>query len=180
METETTGEVRRVAVPPHRMNALRADWEQVTTALTTQLELQVRMNLTRRCVEVRGSDTTALQRAEEFLRALMAGFAVGDAVALLRVEGLYLDSFEVRDVRTLRGDHFSRAVGRMAGTGGRIKHAVENATQTRIVVADTRVHLLGTVAGLKLAREALSALILGRPPARVQAQLRQLGARREL
>jgi RNA-binding protein PNO1 len=46
-------ETRRVAVPPHRMSPLKRDWINIFGPLTEILGLQVRMNVQRKCVEMR-------------------------------------------------------------------------------------------------------------------------------
>ena len=46
-------EMRRVPIPPHRMTPLKNEWVNVFGPLTELLGLQVRMNVHRRCVELR-------------------------------------------------------------------------------------------------------------------------------
>ena len=71
----------------------------------------------------------------------------------------------------------SRAIGRLAGKSGKTRFTIENATRTRIVVADTRIHILGAFANIRVARDAICSLILGSPPGKVYSKLRSVCAR---
>ncbi|KAI1794635.1 hypothetical protein LXA43DRAFT_995906 [Ganoderma leucocontextum] len=174
-------EIRRIPIPPHRMTPLKKDWVNVFSPLTEMLQLQVRMNVQRKCVEIRTSkhtkDIGAIQKGADFVKAYALGFDVKDSIALLRLDDLYLDSFEIKDVKTLHGDHLSRAIGRIAGQDGKTKFTIENASRTRIVLADTKIHILGSFQNIKVARDAIVSLILGSPPGKVYAGLRTVSAR---
>lgn len=179
--TTLRSETRRIAIPPHRMTPLKKDWVNIFVPLTEMAGLQVRMNVHRRCVEIRTSKETkesgALQKGADFVKAYALGFDVNDAIALLRMDDLYIDTFEIKDVKTLHGDHLSRAIGRIAGQDGKTKFTIENASRTRIVLADTKIHILGSFQNIKIARDAVVSLILGSPPGKVYASLRTIGAR---
>lgn len=160
---------------------MRNQWEQILTPIVQYLKLQIRYNPKNRSVELKSSaeteDQGAIQKAQDFLEAFMMGFEVQDAVAILRLDDLYIDTFLVTDVKMLAGDHLSRAIGRVAGHDGKTKYAIENATRTRIVMADQKVHIMGSYANIALARDAICNLIIGAPPGKVYNQMRNVAKR---
>lgn len=174
-------QTRKVPVPPHRMSPLKASWPKIYPPLVTHLKLQVRMNVKSRAVELRTSkfttDPSSLQKGEDFIKAFTLGFDVDDAIALLRLDDLYIETFEIKDVKTLHGEHLGRAIGRIAGKDGKTKFAIENTTRTRVVLADSKIHILGGFQNIKMARESIVSLILGAPPGKVYGNLRTVARR---
>jgi RNA-binding protein PNO1 len=172
---------RKVPIPPHRMSPLKTNWPKIYPPLVEHLQLQVRMNIKSKAVELRTSkfttDAGALQKGEDFVKAFTLGFDVDDAIALLRLDDLYIETFEIKDVKTLHGEHLGRAIGRIAGKDGKTKFAIENTSKTRVVLADSKIHILGGFQNIRIAREAVVSLILGAPPGKVYGNLRTVASR---
>jgi len=165
------------------MVPLKAAWLKMFPPLVEHLLLQVRMNLKDKAVELRTSkktvDAGALQKGADFVKAFSLGFDVDDAIALLRLDDLYIETFEIKDVKTLTGEHLARAIGRIAGKDGKTKFAIENTTKTRIVLADQKIHILGGFQNIRMARTSVVNLILGSPPGKVYGNLRNVAARQK-
>ena len=71
----------------------------------------------------------------------------------------------------------SRCIARISGEKGKTKNAIENATKTRLILADSTIHLMGSYANIRAARDALCSLIMGTPPGKVYSQLKYVSKR---
>lgn len=93
-------EHRKVPIPPHRMTPLKGSWPKIYPPLVEHLKLQCRMNMKSKAVELRTSKATtdngAIQKGADFVRAFALGFDVDDAIALLRMDDLYIETFEIK------------------------------------------------------------------------------------
>lgn len=94
-------EVRKVPVPSHRLTPLKEHWLKIYTPVVDHLRLDIRFNVKSRNVEIRNPvpddeiGSQHLQKAADFVKAFVYGFEVEDALALIRLDNLFVESFEV-------------------------------------------------------------------------------------
>ncbi|EZG69113.1 putative RNA-binding protein PNO1 [Gregarina niphandrodes] len=182
---------KKVITPEHRIGALKKSWVELTKPVIEELKLAVKFVPRVKQIwivpawvlsepssaEEKPSDAEVrkleshVTKAVEYFKAFLVGFQVRDALAVLRLEDIFLQSFKITEVRRLEGENLSRAIGRVAGKNGRTRDAIQNATRTRILIQDKNVHLLGGFENITLARDAIGSLIIGAPPNKVHSHL---------
>jgi hypothetical protein len=96
-------EVRKIIVPSRRIGPLRETWKELIAPLVTHMGLQVRFNTQTKQIELKvgpaTKDIAAIQKGQDYCRAFVLGFELKDAVALLRMDDLFIDGFDVDDVK---------------------------------------------------------------------------------
>uniref|UniRef100_A0A2K5SI55 PNO1 second type I KH domain-containing protein n=1 Tax=Cebus imitator TaxID=2715852 RepID=A0A2K5SI55_CEBIM len=188
MDTEETRLAKMPVFPPLCGDRLLSGKEEtrkipvpIFTPVVEHLGLQISFNSKSRNVEIgtckKTNDGSALAKAADFVKAFIFSFQVERALALIRLDDFFLECFEITDVKPLKGDHLSKAIGRIAGKGGKTKFTIENVTQTWTVLADVRVHILGSFQNIKMARTAICNLILGNRPSKVYGNTRAVASR---
>ena len=74
---------------------------------------------------------------------------------------LIVDDHNEKGCEMLKGEHLSKAIGTLSGKRGRTKFSIMNATKTRMVIADSKIHILGSFLNIKISRDSLCSLIMG-------------------
>lgn len=171
---------RAVTIPPNRRAYIKNNYQQIIPPIVQQLKLDIRYDTSTNQVLLRTNNLTenpnAITKAVDFINAITYGFEIADALALVRLDDIFMDVFDVTDIKMLEGDNLSRAVGRIAGKGGQIKFTIENATRTRISLTDTKVHIIGTINNVRMAKRVICDLVMGSPANKVYAKLRNFQA----
>lgn len=170
-----------VTVPVYKLRLIKQEWLAIYTAIVEYGKLQIRFNRRARAVEMRTCATTAdpayLERSVSFVQAVIDGFRVEDAVAIMKYRDVFVESFELGEIRRLRSAHMSRAVGRVIGRAGRTKESIEQFSRCKFVLNDQRVVVLGCAENIKIAKDGIGRLVQGAEPSSIFNRLRMISTK---
>ncbi|PVU72881.1 RNA-binding protein [Vulcanisaeta sp. SCGC AB-777_J10] len=116
------------------------------------------------------SDNTSfdqLMKAKSIIEAISYGFDYEDAQNL-RNDDYALEVIDLRDyVSKDKANQISRIKARIIGEDGRAKRVLQELTDTKIVIGDKYIAILGPYENVKTTRDALEMLIRGKQHATV-------------
>lgn len=160
--------MRSIDIPKHRIRRIRENWIKIYTSIVEYARLQIRYNPENGCVDLRVCESTVdpgyLERGIVFITAILEGFSVEDSISVLKYKDVFIEKFEMSEVRKLRSNHMERAVGRIIGRQGKTKESIENFSKCKFILIDQKITILGCIENIKIAKDAICRLIQGSEP----------------
>ncbi|MEK6951352.1 MAG: KH domain-containing protein [Nanoarchaeota archaeon] len=111
-------------------------------------------------VEITGTDALLLYTTREIVRAIARGFNPQIALQLLKSD-FVLEVIDLTDVAAGKKNVLERLRGRIIGSEGKSRREIEQLSNTSISVYGKTVAIIGDVAQVELAREAVAMLVRG-------------------
>lgn len=150
-----------IRIPKERIAVLIGDKGKTKRKIENETKSNLHIDSQDGLVTVEGADAIALMDAREIIKAIARGF--NPKIALLLLKQDY--SFELVDMSQLsrNKNDMHRIKGRIIGADGKGRKTIEDLTETYITVYGKTVGIIGEIAGVSLAKRALSMIIQGSP-----------------
>ena len=176
--------IRSVLIPKYKMPKIKQNWLKIYTAVIEHGNVQIRFNPLNKCVEVKtetdqtdckislkekGPENISLNRIYVdrcilFITAILEGFKVDDSISILKFKDVFIEKFEISEVRRMKANHLSRAIGRIVGRQGKVKETIENLSKVKFNLINNVIYLMGTTSSIVMAKDAIGRLIQGNAP----------------
>ena len=111
-------------------------------------------------VIITGEDALLMYTTKDMVRAIARGFNPKVALLLLKTD-YTLEIIDMKDIAGKSKNTLQRLKGRVIGKGGKSREEIERLTDCRISVYGKTVGIIGEVAQVTIAREAVAMLITG-------------------
>ncbi len=111
-------------------------------------------------VKIDGNDPFLEYLCSEMLDALSLGFEIND-VLILNDEDYIFRKIYLKNI--VRSSRIGAIRGRIIGTGGKAKRIIEELSETRVIVSENIVGIIGLAENVEIANNAINMLISGAP-----------------
>lgn len=169
---------RTVDIPASRMAFFKSNWLKIYTPIVEIARVQLKMNFMKKQVDIRTceytEDPSFVSRSEQFVKAVALGFSIEDSMAILKFPDVFIDHFNIHEVKILKNLHIERAIGRMIGREGKTKSTIENLASCKTIIKDSDVFLLGPSENTRIARDCYCRLVMGSQPGTIYNRLRNI------
>lgn len=151
--------IHQLKIPRERIAVLIGSKGETKRMLEEQTQTIIQVDSEEGEVSLRGTDTLAVYKASEIVKAIGRGFNPNTALQLLKQDYCF-DIINLADY-VKRKNHMQRLKGRVIGTDGKARRNIGELTDTEICVFGKTISIIGQVENVAVARRAIESLVAG-------------------
>lgn len=149
-----------VKIPKERIAVLIGKKGEIKRRLQKKLNVKIEIDSQEGDVIITGEDSLNCVLTQNIIKAIARGFTPQESLELLKED----TAFELLDTTDFVGkekNRQKRIKARVIGTDGKARKAIEEMTETKIVIFGKTVGIIGEYQNVHLARRALESLLGG-------------------
>lgn len=147
-------------VPEDRIGAIIGKQGETKKLIEKQGKCKLRIDSESGEVTVEAEDAMQLMKAMNVVKAIARGFTPEKALNLFNDE-YYLEIIKLREIVGKSEKAIQNKKARIIGKEGKIRHAIEDASECFIAVYGNTVAIIGKIDGVSNAKEAIEMLLEG-------------------
>ena len=157
--------VHMVKIPQGRVGALIGPQGKTKEELEQRSGCHIAVNSETGEVEIedeKAFEPVLALKVRDAVRAIGRGFSPENAIRLFQ-DDTYLDIIDLTEYVGKKTKDLERVRARIIGTNGKTRRSIEEATGTEVSILGKTVSLVGEIAEVQLAREAVEMILSGAP-----------------
>ncbi|MBW2971330.1 KH domain-containing protein [Candidatus Woesearchaeota archaeon] len=151
--------IHQLKIPRQRIAVLIGKKGETKAMLEGHTNTKINIDSEEGDVTISGTDTIAVYKTSEIIKAIGRGFNPETALQLLKQDCCF-DIINIADF-VKRKHHMQRLKGRVIGSDGRARKNIEELTETEICVFGKTISIIGEIEKVAIARRAIESLLAG-------------------
>ncbi len=123
-------------------------------------KLKIKLSFGENYITAEGRDSLSIITFEDFVKAVNVGFDIEDAMKIINQNHMIAE-IDIERYSGKRKSHKRRISARVIGREGSAKRTIEEMTNTKIIIDDRNVYILGEPEDVSIASEAVEEILSG-------------------